>query len=81
MTLEEELAQAERDEEWALLVLLAWLALLVFIVVVLLLSPVPWGALVGLIFWAWAARSVYRRFSDAVARTAELRESSEDTDS
>ena len=72
-SLEGELAQAERDEEWALLRLVGWVVLLLFIVAVLALSPWPWGALVGLVFWALGARGVYRSFSGAVLTTRELR--------
>lgn len=71
--LREQLDQSERDEEWALIVFIGWLILLALIVTVLLFSPVPWGALVGLVFWVWGARGVYRSFTQAVAHTAELR--------
>lgn len=72
-SLQSELAQARRDEEWALLVFLAWGALLVFILVVLLFSPVPWGAVVGLLVWALGVRGVVEDLSAAVRRTKELR--------
>jgi hypothetical protein len=67
------LAQAERDEEWALIRVGGWAVLLVFIVSVLFLSPWPWGALVGLVFWALGARGVYASFSAATERTRRLR--------
>jgi hypothetical protein len=54
-------------------VVLGWLALLAFIVAVLLFSPVPWGALIGLVVWALGARGVFRDLSAAAARTRELR--------
>ena len=72
--LEAELAQAKRDEEWALIRLIGWLGLLAFIVVVLLLSPWPWGALVGLAFWLLGFRGVYASFSAAVTRARELQQ-------
>lgn len=71
--LRSQLAQAERDEEWALWVLLGWLALLLFIVFVLLFSPVPWGAVIGLVVWALGFGGVWRDFSAAVGRTRTLR--------
>lgn len=64
--------QARRDEEWALIRVGGWAVLLVFIVAVLLVSPWPWGAWVGLAFWVLGARGVLRAFSAAVARTKEL---------
>lgn len=75
-----ELAQAERDEEWALVVVLGWLALLAFIVAVLLFSPVPWGALIGLAVWALGVRGVFRDLALAIARTRELRQRMEEAD-
>jgi hypothetical protein len=71
------LAQAERDEEWALVRVGGWAVLLLFIVVVLFLSPWPWGALVGLAFWALGARGVYSSFSAATERTRRLRAEAE----
>ncbi len=68
------LAQAERDEEWALVRLVVWLALLLFIGAVLLMSPWPWGAAIGLVFWLLGARGVYTSFTEATARTAALRQ-------
>lgn len=56
------------------MVVLGWLALLVFIVAVLLFSPVPWGAAVGLAVWALGVRGVFRDLSVAVAHTKELRQ-------
>ena len=67
------LAAGERDEEWAFLRLLAWLGLLAFVLFVLVFSPVPWGALLGLVLWALGARSVYVSFSEAVERTRTLK--------
>jgi hypothetical protein len=69
-----ELAQAERDEEWALVRIGVWLALLLFIGAVLLMSPWPWGAAIGLVFWFLGARGVYASFTEATARTAALRQ-------
>ena len=54
------------------MVVLGWLVLLVFIVAVLLFSPVPWGALVGLAVWALGARGVFRDLSAAIERTKEI---------
>lgn len=71
---DEALAQAERDEEWAFLVLVVWLLLLAFIVVVLVFSPWPWGAVVGLLAWTWGARGVFKDFSTSVERTQALRD-------
>jgi hypothetical protein len=68
-----ELAQAERDEEWALLVVLAWISLLAVILVVLVLSPWPWGAAAGLVVWGLGARGVFKDFSMSVERTKALR--------
>jgi hypothetical protein len=67
------LAQAKRDEEWALVVVLSWIALLLFIVFVLVVSPVPWGALLGLVVWSLGVRNVYSGFTATVARTRELK--------
>ena len=72
-----ELAQAERDEEWALIRLGAWVVLLAFILAVLLLSPWPWGAVVGLVFWLLGAKAVYASFTEATRRSASLRRSVE----
>jgi len=77
-SLQAELAEAERDEEWALIRLGGWGVLLVFIVVVLVLSPWPWDALVGLVFWGLGARGVYQSFSAAVGRSRQLRARLED---
>ena len=55
-----------------------WVALLVVIVVVLLVSPWPWGALVGLLFWVLGFRGVLHDLSQAVGRTKELRERARD---
>ena len=72
-----ELAQAERDEEWALLVLVGWIALLAFILVILVSSPWPWGAALGLLVWAAGAQGVFQDFSASVERTRALRTSVE----
>ncbi|MGD8280759.1 MAG: hypothetical protein PVJ80_13045 [Gemmatimonadota bacterium] len=60
--------------------MLGWLVLLAFIVGVLLFSPVPWGAWIGLVVWALGVRSVFRDLYAAAARTRELRRRVEETE-